>query len=313
MLWELNRFDAGLLFCLFDTPDRIGHMFWRFREPDHPANRQDHRPGFERVIEDHYRACDTTVGKLLEAADDRTLLVVLSDHGLNSFRRGVHLNTWLHALGLLSLVGGVQPGDGAKPEGLGVRDEGLGEEKPSSLAPGPSPRAPSSDFFRHVDWSRTKAYALGLGGIYLNVKGREGQGIVPPEQAETLGSDIAKELTGLEDPQLGAAAVSGVVPKERIYQGPYVDEAPDLIVNFARGYRASWSTALGGVPEGHFEDNTTRWAGDHIVDPVLVPGVLAMNRPFRGPCARLVDLAPTILQSLGVGAPPAMEGRTLLE
>jgi hypothetical protein len=84
-----------------------------------------------------------------------------------------------------------------------------------------------------------------------------------------------------------------------------------MIVRCASGYRASWSTALGGIPSGHFEDNVKKWSGDHIIDPALVPGVLFMNRPFS-PDANLVDMAPTILDALGVPPDPAMEGRTLL-
>ena len=286
MLYELDRLDEGFFFCLFDTPDRVQHMFWRFREPDHPANRQGFRPGFERVVEEQYRRCDAVVRKVFDYVDDETLLVVLSDHGFNSFRRGVHLNTWLHDRGYLALEPGVRP------------DEEAG------------------DLFRHVDWSRTQAYALGLGGIYLNLAGREQQGVVSPEEAQTVRDALIEQLAGLVDPQTGGVAVRSVMPRETIYRGPYVDEAPDLLVHFALhafagGYRGSWTTALGGLGRGHFEDNTARWAGDHIVDPALVPGVLLMNRPFRTKSPRLEDLAPTLLQSLGVPPAPAMEGGDL--
>ena len=102
-----------------------------------------------------------------------------------------------------------------------------------------------------------------------------------------------------------------VLPREQVYRGPYVEEAPDLLVNFADGYRSSWTTALGGLGDGHFEDNTARWAGDHIIDPALVPGILLMNRPFQAQGPRLEDLAPTILQSLGVPLAPGLEGGDL--
>lgn len=164
MLYELERLEEGLFFCLFDTPDRVQHMFWRFGEVAHPANHGNVMPAMTRVIEDHYRSCDAIVGEALRYADDHTLFMVLSDHGMNSFQRGIHLNTWLHAHGLLALRGGVQPGKEA------------------------------GDFFHNVDWSRTKAYALGMGGIYLNVKGREGQGIVEASQVDALKVAIVKEI-----------------------------------------------------------------------------------------------------------------------
>ncbi len=281
MLHELARFDEGFFFCLFDTPDRVQHMFWRFREPDHPAGGGDAPEELRRAIDDQYRACDAAIGKALEFADDRTLFVALSDHGFGSFRRGVHLNSWLHEHGLLRLKEGVRPGEDA------------------------------GDFFREVDWGRTKAYALGLAGIYLNLRGREEGGIVSADEAERLKRDIAAGLTQLTDGGR-RRPVRAAVPREHVYWGPHAGEAPDLLVHFAEGYRVSWGTALGGVPEGVFEDNRKKWSGDHIIDPALVPGVLLMNRPFHGEGASLLDLAPTVLSALGVPKGPAMEGSALL-
>ncbi|QDV37642.1 alkaline phosphatase family protein [Tautonia plasticadhaerens] len=284
MLHELDRFDEGLFYCLFDTPDRVQHMLWRFREPEHPANRgRAPDPAFRRAIEEHYRRGDEVVGRVLESVDDRTLLIVLSDHGFGSFRRGFHLNKWLLDRGLLALKAGLEPG----PD--------------------------SGDLLRGVDWDRTRAYAIGLSGLYLNLQGREGRGAVRPEDAEELKTTIARELNRLEDPQEGVVAVRSALTREQVYAGPFVHEAPDLILNYARGYRVSWSSSLGGVAAGGpFEDNTRKWSGDHIIDPALVPGVLLMNRPFRGEGPRLVDLAPTILAALGLPIGDTWEGRSLL-
>jgi predicted AlkP superfamily phosphohydrolase/phosphomutase len=284
MLHELESFRAGLFYCLFDTPDRVQHLFWRFRQPDHPANRgAAPSTKMAAVIDDCYRQCDSVVGKALAHCDDQTLFIALSDHGFNSFERGVHLNTWLFDNGFLSLQGGAQPGEAA------------------------------GDLLRQVDWERTKAYAIGLSGIYLNLKGREREGIVAPEEAGSVKAALAGALAGLVDPgRRGAVAITRVQPREAVYRGPFTDEAPDLVVDFAPGYRVSWSSSLGGVASGHFEDNMKKWSGDHIIDPDQVPGVLFMNRPFRAEGARLVDLAPTILASLGVSRGPAMEGESLL-
>ncbi len=279
---ELARLDQGLLFCLFDTPDRLQHLFWRFLEPDHPANAAGCDPAYRTAIADHYRALDAIVARVVKAADPETLVIVLSDHGFTSFRRGVHLNGWLHRQGLLTLKGGVEPG------------------------------TDSGEFFREVDWPRTKAYALGLGGIYLNRSGREGQGIVSAVDAESVAAAIQDGLRGLPDPASGQRAVRDVKLKEEIYRGAATAEAPDLLALFERGYRASWTTALGGIGTGLFEDNTRRWSGDHIVDPELVPGVLFMSRPFRTGQPRMLDLAPTILGALGVPPGPEMEGANLL-
>jgi predicted AlkP superfamily phosphohydrolase/phosphomutase len=284
MLDELAAFDDGFFYCLFDTPDRIQHLFWRFTEPDHPANRgMPPAAEFARVIDDCYRRCDAIVGKALEFSDDETLFIALSDHGFNSFRRGVHLNTWLYDNGYLKLRDGIEPGEAA------------------------------GDLLRQVDWERTRAYALGLGGIYVNVKGREQQGIVPAEEAAAIKTDLVRGLSGLTDPGRDhAVAIVRAHPREAVYHGPYLDEAPDVLVDFAPGYRISWSSSMGGIAEGQFEDNVKKWSGDHIIDPDHVPGMLFMSRPFRGEQARLVDLAPTILGALGVAKGPAMEGNSLL-
>jgi predicted AlkP superfamily phosphohydrolase/phosphomutase len=262
------------------------------------------------VIEEHYKRCDATVGQVLAAADDTTLVIVLSDHGFGSFRRGMNLNAWLHQQGLLRLVDGANPG----PE--------------------------TGDFFHNVDWSRTQAYALGLGGIYVNQAGREEQGIVSPDDAPALKQRIAHALAGLEDRACADVAVRSVSCREQVYDGAFADEAPDLLVNFNRGYRASWGTALGGVQSDVFEDNTRAWSGDHIIDPDLVPGVLFANRPLAKRVAKrglapdgclspfrddalnrrpaLIDLAPTILHAFDVPVPcthsglPALEGESLL-
>jgi predicted AlkP superfamily phosphohydrolase/phosphomutase len=284
MEYELGRFDGGLFYCLFDTPDRVQHMFWRIREPDHPANR-DRPPArdLEHAIEECYQRADAVVAQALKRVDDQTLLIVLSDHGFGSFRRGVNLNRWLYDRGLLALRAGIEPG----PE--------------------------AGDLLAGIDWDRTRAYGFGLSGLYLNLRGREGRGTVAPEEAEPLKAEIARELGGLTDPLLDRLAVLSVSPREQLYHGPYVEEAPDLIVNCAPGYRTSWSSSRGVVSAGSLvEDNTRKWSGDHIIEPALVPGVLLMNRPFRRVTARLVDMAPTILAALGVPAGSAMEGETLL-
>ncbi|WP_337173996.1 alkaline phosphatase family protein [Paludisphaera sp.] len=280
---ELSRLDSGLFYCLFDTPDRVQHMLWRHREPDHPANRgRDVSPALAAAIEDQYRRGDEVVGQALDHVDDRTLLIVLSDHGFHGFQRQFHLNTWLHREGLLALKPGVAPGEAA------------------------------GDFLRGIDWDRTKAYAMGLGGLFLNLQGREGRGIVPPDEADALRRSIADKLTGLRDDERGRVAIRSARPRDEVYSGPFVADAPDVVVDHAPGHRASWSSSMGGVADGPLhEDNVKAWSGDHCVDPSAAPGVLFMNRPFRREGASLLELAPTILQALGVDQGPRMEGNPL--
>ena len=238
---------------------------------------------FSQVIDDCYRQCDAVVGKVMEFIDEDTLLIALSDHGFNSFRRGVHLNTWLYDNGFLALADGIRPGDDA------------------------------GDLLRQVDWQKTRAYALGLSGIYLNIQGREEQGIVPPDDAADGQGRAGESALGLADPeQEGAVSIRRVLPREEVYRGPFLAEAPDLLVDFAPGYRVSWSSSMGGIAEGQFEDNVRKVERRSIIDPEHVPGVLFMNRPIPGPEGADCDLAPTILAALGLPKGPAMEGRVAL-
>jgi len=283
---ELARFDEGLFFVVFDTPDRVQHMFWRFRDSGHPYFDRDASPELARRIEEHYREYDPILARVLERVDGETLLIVLSDHGFNTFRRAFHVNTWLFENGLLALR------DNKKP------DEELG------------------DSFRAVDWSKTYAYALGLAGIYLNFKGRERDGILDDSgEAERVRGAIQNGLSAIVDSGTQRKAINSVSRREEIYSGAHTADAPDLLVNYAPGFRVSWQTALGGMPHGLFEDNTRRWSGDHIIDPETVPGVLFANRALRTngttrPDIR--DLAPTILSYFGVPKHAAMERESLL-
>lgn len=284
MAHELERFSEGFFFVLFDTPDRLQHMFWRFLDKQHPLFDPDRARELGPQIAQLYQRCDRTLGHVLESADEETLLIVLSDHGFNSFRRGFHTNTWLWQNGLLALQ------DGKKP------DEQLGEGFPG------------------VDWSKTYAYAVGLGGIYLNLKGREHGGIVQQDSAEAERAcrAIQEGLANFVDQDRGAPAIRSVSRKDQIYSGPYTADAPDLLVNFHPGYRVSWPTSLGGFSHCLFEDNTRRWSGDHIIDPDAVPGIFFMNRTALHNHAHMLDLAPTILKYFNVPGHDTMEGKPLL-
>ncbi len=266
----LDRTPRGVAACVFDTTDRVQHMFYRHL---------DGNGRHARVIEDLYRDMDRIVGRALSYVDNDTTIFLLSDHGFCSFRRGINLNSWLHQNGYLAL----QPG----------RSEG-------------------GEYFEGIDWSRTRAYTFGLSGLYLNLQGREEQGIVTRREAEHLRTELRERLTNLLDDADSQIGIQAVYESNRIYHGPYLDAAPDLVVGYAPGYRASWSAAVGKVTAAVFENNNKCWSGDHCVDPSAVPGVLFTNRRCDAPNPGLEDMAPTILRLFGIDAPAWMEGRALL-
>jgi predicted AlkP superfamily phosphohydrolase/phosphomutase len=210
--------------------------------------------------------------------DRDTVLFVLSDHGFCSFRRGINLNAWLRDNGYLAMENGA---------------------------------VESGRYFKGVDWSRTRAYTMGLGGLYLNLKGREAQGIVKPAEAEALKQELIAKLGNLRDEERDTIGIRKVYAASALYRGPYLAEAPDLIVGYNDGYRTSWDAAVGKVTAAVFEDNCKAWSGDHSVDPVLVPGVLFSNRKFDAQNPGIEDMAPTVLDLFGVERPAWMEGRPI--
>ena len=165
--------------------------------------------------------------------------------------------------------------------------------------------------FSQVDWSRTKAYALGFNSLYINVRGREGQGTVALVDRAALAAEIAARLESLRDERMARKVVSRVCRREDVYAGPYVEDAPDLVVCFNPGYRMAWQTAIGGLDRLTLSPNTGKWVGDHLVDPAAVPGVLFANVRLPKDHASLLDIAPTILDALGIGKPAEMDGVSL--
>lgn len=277
----LRRVKAGLITCVFDAPDRIQHMFWRFIDGQHPAATAAQRAEHGAVIRDMYRKMDALVGRVLEQADAKTAVFVMSDHGFNSFRRGVDLNAWLRDNGYLKL-----------------RDGATTATKP---------------YLADIDWSATRAYAIGLAGIFINQRGREAQGIVADgDERRQLIAELTTKLTGVRDGPAGDVAIHEAIPRGKAYRGPYVAEAPDVIIGYGRGYRVSWDAAIGKCGREVFSDNLKAWSGDHCIHAALIPGVLFSSVKLAAAEPNIMDLAPTILRLFGVDKPDYMDGRALL-
>jgi predicted AlkP superfamily phosphohydrolase/phosphomutase len=276
---SLDKVPEGLCVCVFDGSDRMQHMFWRYHDEQHPARPAQVPVGFKNAIEDLYQRMDTLVGKTMaKCAGADSLLMVLSDHGFTTFRRGVDLNRWLEENGYLV-----------------VDDTKRGEE-----------------YLAGVDWSKTRAFAIGLTGIFINQKDKFANGIVAPEDMEELRQEIVAKLSVLVDPESGAKAFRRIYQAERVYVGPYKTNAPDLIVGYAAGYRVSWDAAVGKTTRTIFSSNTKAWSGDHCVDPSVVPGVLFCSEPIRTENPRILDIAPTVLDLFGIPASDYMDGKVLV-
>jgi predicted AlkP superfamily phosphohydrolase/phosphomutase len=281
MFWDaLEKTKKGFVVTVFDTTDRISHMFYRYLDPDHPANAGKDVEKHKNVMRDLYARMDEFLVEVREKVgrDDDTVFMVISDHGFCNFTRGVNLNSWL-------------------------RDEGYLVLKEGDT---------SGEWFRNVDWDKTRAFTLGLTGIFVNRKGREAKGIVAEgAELDKLCHEIKTKLERLVDPKTGEPVVKEAFLTAELQSGPYRDMAPEMLVGYHRGFRHSWDCATGAVSKEIFTDNTKSWSGDHCVDPRLVPGVFWCNRAVNVDDPNILDLAPTVLDLFGVGAPGYMQGRNL--
>ena len=262
---ELSHFESGLLFFYISSVDQNSHMLWGKHE--------------EELLE-YYRAVDRMIGEAAEKIGEDGTLVVMSDHGFESFDRGVNLNTILMREGFLTL------------------------NDPSNVG--------DDELFVHVDWTRTQAYGLGLNGLYLNRLGREEGGVVAEgQEAEQVIARISERLLAFRDPANGEQVIEEVYEPGKVFRGYELEYAPDLLIGYRPPYRASWQTSLGAVPAAAVVDNTDAWIGDHCVAPKYVPGVLLSNRKIIVDDPRLPDVTTTVLEYFRVPPSEEMIGRPL--
>lgn len=279
--YELGRLDAGLLFYYFSNADQRQHMFWRLTDPGHPAYDEKLAARFGDVIARTYGEMDRALDLALKKADKDTVVLVMSDHGFNTFRRGFNLNTWLVREGFHRL------------------------KRPW--------KQEESAYFDNTDWSKTRAYGMGLNGLYINERGREGQGAVEPgADKDNLVREIVRRLEALRDPVTGDQVVRRAFVAKEAYRGPNLEQAPDIVLGFAPGYRISWQSPLGGFPREVLEDNTQRWSGDHMSAPDVLPGIAFANRKFTAEAPALEDLTASVLSLFDAEKPAGMIGRDVL-
>ena len=273
--YALQHYDDGLLFFYFSSTDMQSHMFWWDSDEKHPVRSAAQAKECFGHLKGIYRKLDSVVGDVLKRYRDQATVIVMSDHGFANFKRQFNLNSWLRANGYIF------PAD-------------------------------SSSVLRDVDWANTRAYGLGINGLYLNLKGREKHGIVEPgAEREQLLGELAAKLESLRDIN-GNPIILKVHRADQAYSGSATKFAPDLIVGYCRGYRASWDTCLGNMPDEILLDNDSAWSADHCTDMSQVPGIIFSNKPITSDSPSLVDLAPSILSEFGLSAPSTMTGRKIL-
>ncbi len=279
------------LYCqIFAFTDRVGHCFYRFLDPTHPAYDPALADEWADFLLESYKRMDKIVGRTLELMPDDGVLLICSDHGFANWKRSFNMNTWLVRNGYLAL-------EGDQSKALTLDDlfvDGL--------------------FWEGVDWERSKAYAVGLGAIYINLLGREKYGIVTPgREYDELCREIAEKMEAFVDPETGEHPVSKVYHRDEMYETYDPDLIPDLRAANGQNYRVSWQTSLGGIPKEYFEVNEDKWSGDHCsMDPEIVKGILFCNKPLTlNGQPEIPDLFPTILELFGVAVPAGTTGKSL--
>jgi predicted AlkP superfamily phosphohydrolase/phosphomutase len=277
----LADYQGGLLFFYFSTLDLATHMLWRNFDPMHPAhNEEAARHGDQ--LERYYTQMDSVLGVVRRKVPKEAVLMVMSDHGFSPYYWKFNLNTWLYENGYIEFL-----------------DDSDESDDP---------------LFRNVFWRRTRAFGLGINGLYINVRGRDGEGIVAPGEAyKTLVDEISEKLLAFTDPNTGRPVVRAVYKRDESYHGDYLSIAPDIVVGYDRGYRCSDESALGSFSRRTIEPNMNKWSGDHCMASEVLPGVFVSNRRLLVPDPALTDFAATVLALYGVERPEDMGGRRLVE
>jgi len=272
--YAVENYDDGLLFFYFSSSDLQSHMFWWDSDDRHPTRTPPEAQKFFAHIKSLYQKLDTVIGDLNDRYGGRATIMVMSDHGFANFGRQFNLNSWLREKGYLN------------------------------------PQECTS-IMQNVDWSSTRAYGLGINGLYLNLKGRERDGIVEQgAERENLLNELVTRLTAVKDVD-GQSVIRGVHRADQIYAGDATALAPDLVIGYRRGYRASWETCLGNLTPEVLLDNDSAWSADHCADALEVPGLLCSNQIIRTDSPSLIDLAPSILEDFGLQKPLSMTGRSI--
>ena len=271
--FALKDYDDGLLFFYFSSTDLQSHMFWWDGPGTHPGRSRSETEYYVAQLGKLYARMDGVLGRILDAYGNEATIIVLSDHGFGNFRRQFDVNRWLAQEGYL------------QAEGI------------TTLSP-------------DLDWSGIQAYGLGINGLYLNLRGRERTGVVEPTQRQALLDELSAKLLAVRDTD-GRPVVKHVHQGNAVYHGKHTDLAPDLVIGYYRGYRASWATVLGGLGSAVLSDNDSAWAADHCADASEMPGVLFANCPIAAASPGLEDMGPSILGLFGLPPIGTMTGRNV--
>ncbi|VVB84521.1 Type I phosphodiesterase / nucleotide pyrophosphatase [uncultured archaeon] len=317
-LMDTNDWDFFMI--VFEGTDYIQHLFWKFMDPSNPQYNSEKAKKYGTAIFDYYKEADKFIGELSAKADDDTTIIIMSDHGGASLNKCFYMNKFLKDIGLLSIK--ERPGINKALARIGIKKEVLYNiilklnlykiiaKIPKSV----KSKVSSNEYsISDVDWNKTKAFSVsGWGMIYINLKGREKNGIVMAgKEYEELRDDIRQKLLSLKDPDNGNAIFKKVLKKEEVYSGKYMNIVPDLICIMEN------IECLDFIPsdanEGLLIANKVRRSGTHAKDGIIFVKGNGIRSAHSIENASIIDLMPTILYVLGIPIPSDMDGKLLEE
>lgn len=287
LLHALDEGPPPLLMAIYTVTDRVSHLFYRYLDKEHPGYDAQGAERHGDAILETYRRMDAVVGEVVRRLDPKAKLFVMSDHGFHSYRQAFAVNTWLVENGYMILKG----------------------QKNASDLEGARKKMGKNSFFKDVDWLRTRAYSMGMGQVYINLRGRESRGIVEVSEYDGLVHEIADKLLATTDPANGASPIGRVSKRAEVFQGRFEEIAPDIQIGYAPGYQVEKSTILGGISPQVLAPNLDAWSGDHSgSDWKKTPGFLLTNFKLPVESPAIIDFAPTFLRHFGLQPPPEMTG-----
>jgi predicted AlkP superfamily phosphohydrolase/phosphomutase len=328
----MQRKPWDVFVVVFTALDRVQHTFWHLMDPDHPEHDPHQAKQYGDAIYQCYAQLDSVIGDLIAQAGADADVMIVSDHGFGFNQRGYHfLRPWLTRLGLLHPIesSGIRGKTSQLPTAIlreiaavadGLIPKRL-RRRLMRLLPGGRAGLVKELHQVHCDWSRTKAYVDYIRpGIWINLRGREPQGIVDPgEEYEALRDNLIDQLMDCRDLATGEPIVRAVRRKEEVYAGPHLYKGPDLAIEWnydiiVKGLRYRDGAGQEIIIEEEADIVERRGvSGDHRPEGILVAAGPHIKPGREIKDAHIIDIAPTVLRLMGISAPAYMDGKVLEE
>jgi predicted AlkP superfamily phosphohydrolase/phosphomutase len=311
----IGKYACDFFMAVFIATDGAQHFYWKDMDPFHPDHDPQTPDAFKNAVYDVYAKIDKGIGELLGELQGEVTVFLVSDHGFQPLHKLFILNNWLQKEGYLSLKQKGIKGNAGEIVSIFLKKikKKLGLRKLAKL----KRREKSSKL---IDWSKTRAFSDGTYGyVYINLKGRESQGVVEPgAQYEEICDEITRRLKAIRDPDNGQPVVDEVFRRDAIFKGPYKENAPDLIVTSKPNYFVSATSER--LPRMHgnkdvsnemFQKHT--WTGNHEPEGIFIACGPNIRKGHKIDGAEIIDIAPTVLYSLDQEIPYDMDGKVLLD